>query len=558
VTTSLTSVREMVTDGMRIGIGGFWFVRTPTALVDEVVASGATDLEIVCFGGGLGVERLLELGRVKTLYFSFHSMDVLGAAPQFRRAVEAGAVRAVELTTLVMSKALTAAQENLPFLPVLGPLGSEFLDGDFPLTAFDCPVTGRPLYAVPALPLDLCLIHAPCADEAGNVELAGARGLDRRLFGAARTRVVSVEEVTGDFSGPQLAHRTTLPRFLVDHVVKAPGGAAPSSCLPYYPTDFTGIRASLGTRPPEDPMPVSEATVAPRSTVSAAGVATPAERMAFLLARQLVDGGVYTVGSVTPLSMVAYQLAKRTHAPDLALIPFAGLVDVGTYRVGVQSAESSAAEGAHDFWGMDDLYEWLYQAGRIDAEIFCPAQIDQRAHINNSQVRRADGTVARLPGQAGIADVATLHRNLYMYVPRHSSRRLVQRVDFEGGARELVGDDEREAVGLHPGEVTVVTDLCVLRLDKGTRLLRLDSLHGGVSLADAQARTGFDLGADFDVPPSPEPPADILRLIRDEIDPLGVRQLETVRAAERGPLLHSLLLEDDKGRWPTADGLQVP
>lgn len=544
---AINKVRDLVTDRMRIGLGGFWFVRTPMALIDEVIASGATELEIVCFGGGLGVERLLALGRVKTLYFSFHSMDVLGAAGEFRRAVESGAVRAVEMTTLVMSKALTAAQENLPFLPVLGPLGSDFLEGEYPLPSIICPVTGRTLHAVPALPLDLALIHATRADVSGNVEVAGPRGLDRRLIGAAKVRVVSVEEIVPDFRGLAEAHRTTLPRFLVDHLVLTPGGAAPSSCLPYYPTAFRQILDDLepirdGTKS-EARISRVEAQPSPGRSHVTSG-ATPAERMAFLLASQLRDDGVYTVGSVTPLSMVAYQLAKQTHAPNLSLIPFAGLVDVGTYSVGVQSAEPRAAESAHDFWGMDELYEWLYQAGRIDAEIFCPGQIDQRAHINNSRVRREDGTFARLPGQAGIADVATLHRNLYMYVPRHSPRRLVERVDFEGGSRELITDGERSAVGLCPGEVTVVTDLCVLRLDKSSRLLRLDSVHAGVTLAEVRSQTGFDLGLVGQVPNSPEPPHDILRLIREQIDPLGVRELEIVSAADRGPLIRTLLTKD--------------
>jgi glutaconate CoA-transferase subunit A len=547
----LQAVRELVHDGMRIGLGGFWFVRTPTALIDEVVASGAVNLEIVCFGGGLGVERLLALRRVKTLYFSFHSMDVLGAAGEFRRAVESGEVRAVELTTLVMSKALTAAQENLPFLPVLGPLDSAFIDGDYPLPAFACPVSGRTLHAVPALPLDLALIHAPRADEGGNIELASARGLDRRLIGAAKTRIVSVEEQAGDFRGSLGAHRTTLPRFLIDHVVVAPGGAAPSSCLPFYPTDFDTIFADLqgapSMREPKasaPPLDVRPLDVRPLPVAANVDGATPAERVAYLLASQLRDDGVYTVGSVTPLAMVAYQLAKQTHAPGLALIPFAGTVDVGTYVVGVQSAEPNAIDTAHDFWGMDDLYEWLYQDGRIDAEIFCPAQIDRRAHINNSQITRPDGTIVRLPGQAGIADVATLHRNLYMYVPRHTPRRLVERVDFEGGSRALVTDEERAEVGLLPGEVTVVTDLCVFRLDKNTRLLVLDSLHAGVTLDEVRSSTGFAVEPAGAVATSPEPSREILRLIREQIDPLGLRDLETVGAAERGPLISTLLAKD--------------
>jgi glutaconate CoA-transferase subunit A len=532
---ALGQVRDLVDDGMRVGIGGFWFVRNPTALIDEVIASGAKDLEVVCFGGGLAVEKLLELDRVRTLYFSFHSMDVFGAAPQFRSAVESGRVRAVELTTLVMAKALTAAQENLPFLPVLGPLDSDFLDGDYPLPEVICPITGRSLRAVPALPLDLALVHFTRADRQGNVELVGARGLDRRIVGAAARRVVSVEEVVDEFAGAEGAHRTTIPRFLVDHVVEAPGGAAPGSALPYYPTAFDDIATKLG---------VTDQS-APRPSAPSNGEATRAERLVYLLARQLRDDGVYTVGSVTPVAMVAYQLAKHTHAPNMALIPFAGLVDVAPYPAGITSAEPNALASARDFYGMDELYEWIYQDGRIDAEIFCPAQIDERGHINNSRVLRPDGSWARLPGQAGIADVTILHRNLFMYVPRHSPRRLVHRVDFEGGARVLVTPEERAAVGLAPGEVTVVTDLCVLRLDHDSRRLRLDSLHRGVSHEDVQANTGFPLLALGEVQTSPEPPRDVLDLLRTVVDPLGLRDLETVGATQRGPLLRGLLAAEN-------------
>jgi glutaconate CoA-transferase subunit A len=387
------------------------------------------------------------------------------------------------------------------------------------------------------------------------VEIAGARGLDRRLIGAALRSVVSVEEVAADFRGVIDAHRTTIPRFLVDHVIEVPRGAAPSSCLPFYETLYGEIIDEL------DPSIVEKGskqsvekpgTLPGTSSSSEVREVTPAERIAFLLARQLCADGVYTVGSVTPLSMVAYQLAKQTHAPNLTLIPFAGLVDVGAYPVGIPSAERNAMSSAHGFWGMDDLYEWLYQAGKIDAEIFCPAQIDERGHINNSMVRRSDGTFARLPGQAGIADVATLHQNLYMYVPRHSTRRLVRRVDFEGGSRELITNEERAAVGLRGGEVTVVTDLCVFRLDKVRRVLVVDSIHSGVTPEEVKASTGFPLGVDRDVPRSPEPSAEILTLIRKVIDPLRVRDLETVGAADRMPLIREIV-SGDAARSATSD-----
>jgi glutaconate CoA-transferase, subunit A len=555
---ALDAVADSFRDGMRIGLGGFWFVRTPMALVDRLLESGVTELEIVCFGGGLGVERLLQQKRVAKLYFSFHSMDVIGPAPQFRAAVEQGEVEAVELTTHVLAKALQAAQENLPFLPVRGPLGSAFLEGPFPLPAVTCPHSGTELRAVPALPLDVALIHATAADDEGNIEIVGAHGVDPRLVGAAAMSIVSVERIGGSFRGPDAAHRTTIPRFLVDHVVEAPGGARPSSCLPHYPTDFVAIQEAVGGRSAHSPSvhPGRRQAMTSRTQASDPQAPTSAEMLVYHLAQQLRDGGVYTVGSVTPVSMVAYQLAKHTHAPSLALIPFAGLVDVRPYPVGVATAEAKALSSATAFWGMDDLYEKLYAAGTIDAEVFCPAQVDGEGRLNNSLIRR-DGGITRLPGQAGIADVATLHRNLFLYVPRHSPRRLVEAVDFPGGSRHILDDEARRSVGLQPGETTVVTDLCTLRFDKVERRFELMSLHPGVSLERVLAETGFELAFELPVPTSAVPDGDTLRLIREVVDPMGVRDLETVPSAERAPLLARLLaMEKDMERH--GDGLQVP
>lgn len=559
-------ISGLVRDGMRVGVGGFWFVRNPATLVDAVLASGAKDLEVVCFGGGLPIERLLAAGVVRTLRFSFHSMDVLGVAPVFRAVVESGELEAIEMTTHSLAKALQAVEENLPFLPIRGPMDSAFVGEDTALRVFESPIGGERLVAVPALPLDIALIHATSADRAGNVEIAGPLGLDVRLMGAARSRVASVEEVAESFAGGTNAHRTAIPRFLVDHVVEAPRGAWPGSCLPHYETDLDAVKDALALDRAERESLAPTASIAlanssaPSGSVtrrdagvpqgqSDQGGVTLAESLVIRLANQIRDDGIYTVGSVTPVAMVAYQLAKHTHAPNAAIIPFAGLVDVSPYAVGVKSAEIRAWTSATAFWGMDDLYDRLYSAGRIDAEIFCPAQIDGQGRINNSWVSREDGHGIRLPGQAGIADVALLHRNLYMYVPRHSVRRLVQTLDHQGGSRRLLGDDERREAGLTPGRVTVVTNLCEFELDPRSRRLEVVSLHPGVDLNDVRGATGFDI-APGNVPSSPPPNPDLLTLLRDKVDPMGVRNLETVASRDRGELLERIL---DVERTSTRD-----
>src|SRR5690606_15976379 len=133
-----------------------------------------------------------------------------------------------------------------------------------------------------------------------------------RLLGAAAHRVVSVEQVGGSFRGPGAAARTTVPRFLVDTVVELPGGAKPSSCLPFYDTDFTAIRTEVEAATTSRPRTVTASR--PKIHLDPE-TPTPSEMLVCHLARQLRDGAIYTVGSVTPVSMVAYQLAKHTHAP---------------------------------------------------------------------------------------------------------------------------------------------------------------------------------------------------------------------------------------------------
>jgi hypothetical protein len=59
--------------------------------------------------------------------------------------------------------------------------------------------------------------------------------------------------------------------------------------------------------------------------------------------------------------------------------------------------------------------------------------------------------------------------------------------------------------------------------------MRLVSVHPGVSVDDVVANTGFELAIDADVPQTREPTAEELRLLREVVDPKGLRDKE-VRA----------------------------
>ena len=88
------------------------------------------------------------------------------------------------------------------------------------------------------------LLHAQRADAAGNVEIAGSRGLDTTAAFAARQVLVTVEEVVPTGLLGTLRNSFVLPRHFVHALSVVPGGAYPSSCLPTTRPTSPGWRRS--------------------------------------------------------------------------------------------------------------------------------------------------------------------------------------------------------------------------------------------------------------------------------------------------------------------------
>jgi glutaconate CoA-transferase subunit A len=539
----------------------------PIALIQEVVRQGVRDLDYVSWGGSLGLEMLLEAGAVRSMALCFNSLDVFGLAPRFRRVVEEGSVPLEEWTALGMMQGFHAAQHGVPSMPFPLPRGSEIVERSGFATACSDPVTGAEVGAARALPLDVFLLHAQRADENGNVEIQGGRGLDLSSIFAARQVLVTVEEFVpaGTFQASARPRSFIVPRSFVTGIAAVPLGAYPTSCLPYYPTDYRELlRLTSGERleivRPTDGRTsfLSAAAAIPPERVSSpmllrhrAGEeepeeATPDEVMVAWLARQIDNDSICSVGSVSPLATVAYLLAKRTHAPDLVLMTSnGGLVDVAARPMLMTLAEPLDFQTAAVHCGGDESYHWYYQRGRVTHEIVSAAQIDRFANTNNIEVTSPSGKRVRLPGQGGMADVANMHRHFLLYLTRHSPLSLVERVEYVSAARGLLGAEERVAAGYQPGSVKLVTNLGVFELDEESRELVLVSIHPGVTVAEVQEATGFPLRFTPDPAETAPPSREELVMIRREIDPLGMRRLEFVAGKERGPLLAALIVSEE-------------
>ena len=98
------------------------------------------------------------------------------------------------------------------------------------------PYTGEKLATVPAIKLDVAIVHAQRADREGNVMFEGIVGVQKEAVLAAKRSIVTVEEIVDDF-GDRSPNAVILPSWTVSAVVKVPGGAHPSYAHGYYKRD---------------------------------------------------------------------------------------------------------------------------------------------------------------------------------------------------------------------------------------------------------------------------------------------------------------------------------
>lgn len=225
--------------GMTIGIGGWGSRRKPMSLVRALLRSDVTDLTVVSYGGP-DVGLLLAAGKVRHLVYGFVSLDSIPLEPHFRAARERGDVRFTEYDEGMLQWGLRAAAHRLPFLPVRAGLASDVTRFDPDLRTVRSPYGEEELLAMPALDLDVALVHMNRADRRGNAQYLGPDPYFDDLFCQAAERAyVSAEQVvpTADLmaGGPQQS--LLLQRWHIHGVVPAAGGAHFTSCEPDYGRD---------------------------------------------------------------------------------------------------------------------------------------------------------------------------------------------------------------------------------------------------------------------------------------------------------------------------------
>jgi len=242
---TIDEVVAQLTDGMTIGIGGWGPRRKPMALVRAILRSELKDLTIVSWGGA-DVGLLAEAGKIKKLIYAFVTMDSVPLEPNFQAARQNRTIPEIcEWDEGMFQTGLLAASQRLPFLPMRAGLGSDVLVNNPDLKLVASPYADEngdfeEFVAVPALKLDVALVHMNRADAHGNATYLGPDPYFDDLFAMAADKTfVSCEQIvdTAGLTTDVPVQRVLLNRMMVTGVVETPNGAHFTNCVPDYERD---------------------------------------------------------------------------------------------------------------------------------------------------------------------------------------------------------------------------------------------------------------------------------------------------------------------------------
>jgi glutaconate CoA-transferase, subunit A len=229
-----------VTDGTTLAMVCTHYNSVPLAAVRQIIRQGTKELTIIPTpSAGIAIDLLIAAEAVRKSFVSYVGLETHGLAPNFRRAVESGAIEISEIDEATMIYGARAAAAGLPFavipafyklhsLPKVNPgMFREIVD----------PFSGEICFAMRPLKPDVTVFHVPQCDEFGNARQLAGEHTEMLLAKAADHVIVTAEEIVPHELVMAEPTRTTVPGFLVNAVVRMPFGCHPGSCPTRYCQD---------------------------------------------------------------------------------------------------------------------------------------------------------------------------------------------------------------------------------------------------------------------------------------------------------------------------------
>lgn len=221
----------------------------------------------------------------------------------------------------------------------------------------------------------------------------------------------------------------------------------------------------------------------------------------------LGDDGIL-VSAIGDMPRFGAELARLTVAPDM---------------IQTDGVSTLVRDGRPDGWlPYRRIFDLVWSGKRH--VMMGATQIDRYGNSNIAWIGAGPAPKIQLLGMRGAPGNTICHPTSY-WVPRQGKRVFVEAVDCVSG----VGYDRAAELGPVAGRFheirRVVSDLGSFDFEGEESVMRLRSLHPGVSLDEVVAATGFELVVPAEVPATREPSAEELRLLDEVIDPEGQRHV---------------------------------
>ncbi|RPA57003.1 CoA-transferase [Gordonia oryzae] len=225
--------------------------------------------------------------------------------------------------------------------------------------------------------------------------------------------------------------------------------------------------------------------------------------------------GEIMASPMAPIPLLGARLARLSFAPDLLITDGEALILADTPGIG----RTGPIEGWMPFSKVFDVVA----SGRRHV-VMGANQIDRFGNQNLSAFGPLQHPTRQMFGARGAPGNTINHPTSY-WVPRHSARVFVDAVDIVCGLGFDKVDPDNPAFD-DVAIARVVTNLGVFDFGGPDHTMRALSLHPGVSAEEVAENTSFEIDGLAEAPTTREPSGEELRLIRDVLDPKGVRTKE--------------------------------
>ncbi len=231
-----------IPDGAEIAIGGFAITRSPVAFISELIRQGKKDLNvyqsIVC----MATDMLVGAGAVRKLSYGGGSLDRFGRMGRINEAFEKGTIDAREFSGLSLTYRFLAGSLGIPYIPTKTLLGTSILENLFKKNDESVMLSASPYDSddkyvlMKALQPDYAVIHAPYADEKGNILIDGPVW-DLEMGKAAKKLYVTVDQIVSNEFVKMHPEKVVIPNVFTYAVIEVPYGAYPTAVYKMYDYD---------------------------------------------------------------------------------------------------------------------------------------------------------------------------------------------------------------------------------------------------------------------------------------------------------------------------------